>query len=295
MDLSQYPLLPYHVVEPFIKNSSREAKQDLIQSLFVRLMVDQAQQKNECKKLIVRGEKLYTETIANVLVGTLYENDVAWSLIYKGLRPIFNNTRGNYVNLVDYNKMKVFDIAVRSLKDNTLYGFDVKFGTIWRKHTNNDNIYITNTGITNYKLYEIYKDFKQDLQQRERDNNNHSYLLLVCYDLLEQYKYNNYNQCYKHIFGKVPHSIYDVAFVVDVDALFKTIIDKQSFYTVTGEKSCGDNTRDVLDKAYLLNLHTAIDDTSNYYHHKDGSIQYAIQINSPVCYTLDNFINKHLI
>ena len=293
MDLNKYPLLPYHIVQHIINNGDREEKKDLIQSLFVKLMVDQTQQKYECKKLRQQGKALYTKDTANVLVGTLYENDIAWSLIYKGLRPIFNNTRGHYVNLVDYDRMKVFDIVVRSVKDNTLYGFDVKFGTIWRKHTNNNNIYITNTGITDYKLREIYNDFKQDLRQRETNNNNHSYIILVCYDLLEQYQYENYNKIYQNIFGKIPHSIYDVSFVVDVDALFKTVIDEQSFYTTTGELS--DNTRDILDKSYLLNLHTASNDIENHYYHADGSTTYSILVNSPVCYTLDDFINKYLL
>ena len=276
--------IPYHIIDQVKKSTDSQEISDTVKKLFFYLQVDQLAQDLEVQEAFKRQKKFktltdYYKSLLDVLIGSLYENDVATVLQSYQLHPQFSNTVGQVVNLTHYSKMKNADIIVQSLKGNLLYGFDVKFGTIWRKDTNTKNIYATNSGITRDKLREIYDDFRKKLCKEYLAPLKKVYLLLVCYDMLSQVNFLGQSSLYQLVFNRVPNRIDKVMFVIDVDKLFKQAVDLQGY---------------VFDyrSPYLIDNFLA---TGLPFYDTSHGHQYSIKLNSEIVQPLDQFINDNLI
>ena len=277
--------IPYHEIDK-VKKSNRQEKIDLINKLFNILQINHIQQDIEINEALSR-QKRFTDKFdfifsnVDVLYGSIIENDVATIFQSYQLNPFFTNTVGQVINFTDGYKMKSADIAVKSLKNNLLYGFDVKYGTVWRKHTDNNNFYLTNSGIYPSKLNEIRKLFKEKLIKTYNMPTDKVYLLFVCYDCLSTVNYLGQADIYKNVFHSSPNNIQKVMFVVDVDKLFKTITDEFEY--------------EVFDKTSSYIIDNYLSTNQYYYLNNSGEHQYSIKINSDITIPLDKFINNYLI
>lgn len=279
--------IPYHKIDSIKKSNNPVDITNIVKQLFFYLQVDQTAQHIELQKAFKQQKKYtsitdYYKSIIDVLIGSLYENDVSTILQSYQLKPQFANTIGQVINFTCYNKMKNADIVVQSLKDKLLYGFDVKFGTIWRKDTNMKNIYATNSGITRDKLKEIYDDFRQKLKYEYSTSLNKVYLLLVCYDMLSEVNFLGQSNFYQSVFQRVPNSIDKVMFVVDVDDLF----------TIDNSDDNLSGYRFNYNSPYLLDNFLA---TNLSYYDTIHGHQYSIKLNSDIVMPLDKFIHDKLI
>ena len=236
----------------------------------------------------VRLEEIPDEFIIKelpVLIGTLYELDIVTMLQIHQLNPLFNNTFGNYVNMSDGSKMKAFDIVVSSLKDNQLYAFDVKHATIWRKSLQQDKIYLTNTSFSSVKINEVFSRYVVEAEKMYNCSVN-SYLLFVCYDLLENslsgfYEddmLHSYHDYFKKVFnGERCDNLEKACFVINLKQLCKQ---------VDGEYVFNRNTPNILS----LEDEVLFSNSKQIYHNK-----FAIDITSSACIRLDNFIQQYLV
>lgn len=278
--------IPYHKISSIKQSQDKTEILDLVSKLFFYLQVDQQAQKEEIKKAFSRQKHFntlvdYYRSIIDVLIGSLYENDVATVLQSYQLNPQFSNTVGQVINLTSYSKMKNADIIVTSLKNNLIYGFDVKFGTLWRQSSNTKHIYVTNSGLTENKLKEIYDDFKYKLKQQYGSSFHKVYLLLVCYDMLSQVNYLGQSILYQSVFNQLPNRIDKVMFVVDIEKLFYSLIDEG----LTGYAFDSHSP-------YLIDNYKA---TGKDYYATSHGHQYSIKINSDIAVTLEQFIKNELI
>lgn len=278
--------IPYHEIDA-VKRSSEQDIVNKVNELFYYLQVDQKAQELEVDRAFIRQKRYTTKSafyrsIIDVLIGSLYENDVATILQSYQLKPEFSNTVGKVINFTYYDKMKNADVIVKSLKDNLLYGFDVKFGTIWRKDTNSKNIYVTNSGIYQWKLKELYDDFRKKLQKDYKTPLKKIYLLLVCYDMLPQVNFMGQSSIYQTVFKRMPNHIEKVMFVVDVDKLFIKNDDPENLLGYSFDKK----------SPYLIDNYLS---TGQDYYAKSSGHQYSIKINSDIAEPFDQFIQNHLI
>lgn len=307
-------------------NNSLFDKQYMLKKVFKELIeylhVDEQLQKQEINKAIARinqkqlANAQYEEAIydwllqeTNVLIGSLYEQEVASLLMNYQLTPDFTNTVGKFINMTNYAKMKMPDLTVQSLKDGSYHAFDVKSGTIWRKQlqikndtSDNDNvataadtiadnnvntqiikspIWAYNTGITIKKLNELYFVFKQKIEQ-DLKVPVHIYVMFICYDMLTKVNLYNQAQYYQLAFNDIPNHAEKVCFVVDIEKLF------------IEDKTFNDADDKVIDSnsPYLLRLENEVEysDMRNIYTNK-----FAIRLDSPISQTLKDFVQNALI
>lgn len=280
--------IPYHKIDTVKRSNNIQDVNNMIKQLFFYLQVDQKAQEIEVQKAFSRQKKFklltdYYRSIIDVLIGSLYENDVATILQSYQLKPEFSNTVGQVINFNYYSKMKNADIVVQSLKDQLLYGFDVKFGTVWRKDTNTRNIYVTNSGITRDKLREIYDDFRKKLDSEYKIPLKKVYLLLVCYDMLSTVNFLGQSEFYQTVFKRVPTSIDKVMFVIDVDKLFIEV--EKSDMNLLGYKFD-------YSSPYMIDNFLA---TGQSYYDTVHGHQYSIKLNSDIAVPFDKFIHDNLI
>ena len=258
----------------------------VFKELLTYLQIDEYKQKQELNKIIERykdNNKIYNWMAKelNVLIGSLYEQEIANILYNYQLTPDFTNTSGNIINFTEYNRMKMPDLLVQSLKDQSYHAFDIKSGMVWRKKLDEqDSIWIYNTGLTAKKLNELYFSFKYKMEYQLRKP-VHMYLLLVCFDMLTQVNYENQAEIYQQVFNDIPNHIEKVCFVIDIEKLF---IADDAF----------DNKDQILNinSEYLLKLENEVDYDNIKALYKN---KYAIKVNSPVSIIFKDFINQYLI
>lgn len=261
----------------------------VFKELLTYLQIDEYKQKQELQKIIDKYNdniKIYNWMAKelNVLIGSLYEQEIASILYSYQLTPEFTNTFDNVINFTEYNKMKMPDILVQSINDESYHAFDIKSGMVWRKKLDDrieqSPIWIYNTGLTAKKLNELYFSFKYKME-RQLKQPVHMYLILVCFDMLTKINYENQAEFYQLAFNDIPNHIEKVCFVIDIEKLF--IIDN-SF----------DDDDKILDtqSEYLLKLENEVEYDNVKAIYKD---KYAIRVDSPISMTLKDFINQQLI
>lgn len=282
-------IFPYNItikkiIDTYNNSINNFDKQYLLNKVFKELLYFLQIDLDAQKKEIIQATK-YIKNINEwkkneliVLYGSLLEQEIANTLINWQLSPIFNNTTGNIINMCNNKRMEQFDIIVSSLQNNSLYGFDVKHGTIFRKaYLQYHKLFMYNVAFNINNLSKIYIKYKYQAEQEYKQKIN-PYVLLVCYDLLSQYNYEHQTEYYRNIFNDEPNHIEKVCFVVNLNILFKSYIDED------GEQIFYFNKK----SPYVLSLY---DNTYlNYFYNL-----YAIDITSPACMTLHNFIKKYLI
>lgn len=260
------------------------------------LQVDEKLQKMEINKAIksfipcTLPEQQYNEEVynwlvkeLNVLIGALYEQEMADIFINYQLTPDFTNTTGKFINMTDFSKMKMPDIIVQSFQDESYYAFDIKSGIIWRKQLTDtvekSPIWVYNTGFTVKKINELYFSFKQRIEQQVK-NTVHMYVLFVCYDMLTKVNFDHQAEFYQLAFNDTPNHVEKVCFALDLEQLF---VDDDNFINdkVFNSKS-----------EYLLKLKDEVeyDETKAMFLDK-----YAVRLDSPICMTLKDFIHSKLI
>lgn len=258
----------------------------VFKELIEYLHVDEKLQKQEIQKALKNNQFSYDWLAKelNVLIGSLYEQEIADIFINYQLTPDFTNSIGRFVNMTDFDKMKMPDIIVQSFKDNTYHAFDVKSGIVWRKMLSSEQIeknpiYVYNTGITVKKLNELYFSFKYKTEKM-LNSPVHIYILFVCYDMLTKVNFEHQAEYYQLAFNDNPDSAEKVCFVIDIEKLF---VDDEIFI---GDKIFNKQS------PYLLKLEDEVeyDDIKTIFNNK-----YAIRIDSPVSMTLRNFIYSFLI
>ena len=268
-------------------------KQYMIKKVFKELLtylqIDEYKQKQELHKIIDKyknNDKIYDWMAKelNVLIGSLYEQEMANILYNYQLTPDFTNTSGNIINFTEYNKMKMPDLLVQSLKDQSYHAFDVKSGMVWRKKLNDESeqnsIWLYNTGLTAKKLNELYFSFKYKMERQLRKP-VHMYLLLVCFDMLTRVNYENQAEFYQQIFNDIPNHIEKVCFVIDIEKLF------------IADNTFGDGDQILnIDSEYLLKLENEVEHDKVKTLYKD---KYAVRIDSPISIVFKDFINQYLI
>ena len=282
-------ILPYNltiknIIDTYNSNDNNFDKQYLLNKVFNELLyflqIDFKAQQQEIQ--------IATQNINNinewkkkeliVLYGSLLEQEIANTLINYQLSPIFNNTTGNIINMHNKTKMEQFDIVVSSLKDNSLYGFDIKHGTVIRKAYNLYNkLFIYNVAFNSENLTKIYIKYTSKAQQAYKQKIK-PYILLVCYDLLTQYNFNHQSEYYQYIFNDKPNHIEKVCFLIDLEYLFKSYMDEDNDKIIFFNKN----------SPYILSLYNLTH--QNYFYNL-----YAINISSPICCTLHKFIINNLI
>jgi len=268
-------------------------KQYMIKKVFKELLmylqIDEYKQKLELQKIIDKykdNTKIYNWMAKelNVLIGSLYEQEIANILYSYQLTPEFTNTFDNVINFTEYNKMKMPDLLVQSIKDNSYHAFDVKSGMVWRKKLDDQNkqnpIWIYNTGLTTKKLNELYFSFKYKMEQQLKKP-VHMYLILVCFDMLTTINYENQAEFYKLAFNDNPNHIEKVCFVIDIEKLF--IVDD----------TFGDEDKILnIQSEHLLKLENEVEYDNVKAIYKD---KYAVRADSSISIIFKNFINQYLI
>lgn len=295
-------MLSYKTVNNICKSTLEDRKR-LYQYMISIANVNEKVQKEEEKRYINKTsneQAIYSPDVLRVIFGTICERQVLLLINSYGLRPKINNnkTDGNWINYTDTSSMKVFDVTINSRRNHKVYGFDIKHCTIWKADSNDNNLYLTNTGITRNKCTEIITLFRENLMNKERLTNDAlsqgSYLLLICYELFDEEGVSHRNgkteetrfyEYYHSIFHKFPLSLLDACFVCDLNQLCKTV------------KYEDGTTNRIFDikSPYVIDLSkTNVLNAEKYYMTKDGDRRFAIKVNSPACMRLEDFILTEL-
>ena len=260
----------------------------VFKELLTYLQIDDYRQKQELQAVMNKFDTIeqvynWLAKELNVLIGSLYEQEIANIFINYQLTPDITNTFSNIINFSEYNKMKMPDMVIQSIKDNSYHAFDIKSGMVWRKKLN-DNLeqsplWVYNSNLTSKKINELYFNFKYKIENQLKQS-VHMYILFVCYDMLSQINYEHQAEFYQLAFNKEPNHVEKVCFVIDLDKLF-TADDN-----FDNEKILNTNSE------YLLKLENEVeyDNIKKMYHNK-----YAIRVDSPISIVLNDFINQKLI
>lgn len=262
---------------------SSDTNQYMLKKVFTELLyflqINPLLQYEEIKKSTINVKDIYKwiEKEIIVLYGSLLEQEIANLLIHHQLSPIFTNTTNSIINMHNRMKMEQFDLVVQSLRDNSYHGFDIKHGTIFRKTLSQNKLYIYNSGLKTDNIIKIYNNYTQSAEKDFKHKIN-SYILFVCYDMLTRYNYDNQSDYYRQILNDIPNHTEKVCFVIDLKQLFKTVTDDDN------DERCIFNKK----SPYILSLYNQT--KLNYYDNV-----FAININSPICMTLKDFILTKLV